>query len=106
MSEAKDLTKVRDTVGISLIGSEETTAAIAMVREMMPGVKVTDNDCYFKVEGEGKLVFDMEELGSRIGRDYTVHDFLVNMTSYYGRIVINDGVVEVHSEILPERFRD
>jgi propane monooxygenase coupling protein len=103
---AKDLTKVRDTVGISLIGSEETTAAIEMVREQMPDVKVTDNDIYFKVEGEGKLRFDMDELSVRIGRPYTVHDFLVNMTSYYGRIVINDGVVEIHSEILPERFRD
>jgi propane monooxygenase coupling protein len=102
----RDLTQIRDTVGISLIGSEETTAAIALVRETMPGVTVTDNDVYYKVEGEGKLVFDMVELGDRIGRDYTVHDFLVNMTSYYGRIVINDGVVEIHSEILPERFRD
>jgi propane monooxygenase coupling protein len=52
------------------------------------------------------LRFDMDELSDRIGRPYTVHDFLVNMTSYYGRIVINDGVVEIHSEILPERFRD
>jgi hypothetical protein len=103
---SKDLTKVRDTVGISLIGSEETTAAVEMVREQMPEAKVTDNDIYFKVEGEGLLRFDMGELSERIGRPYTVHDFLVNMTSYYGRIVINDGVVEIHSEILPERFRD
>jgi len=106
MTEAKDRTKVRDTVGISLIGSEETSAAVAMVRETMPDAKVTDNDCFYKVEAEGMLRFDMEELGDRIGRDYSVHDFLVNMTSYYGRIVVNDGVVEIHSEILPERFRD
>jgi propane monooxygenase coupling protein len=52
------------------------------------------------------LRFDMAELGDRVGRAFTVQDFLVNMTSYYGRIVINDGVVEIHSEILPERFRD
>jgi len=106
MSEAKDLTKVRDSVGISLIGSEETTAAIEMVRETMPDAKITDNDCYYKVDRDGMLRFDMVELGERIGREYSVHDFLVNMTSYYGRIVVNDGVVEIHSEILPERFRD
>jgi hypothetical protein len=103
---AKDLTKVRNTVGISLIGSAETTAAVEMVREMMPDAKITDNDVYFKIEQEDLLRFDMEELGSRLGHAYTVHDFLVNMTSYYGRIVINDGVVEIHSEILPDRFRD
>ena len=104
--ENKDLTQVRDTVGISLIGSAETSAAIEMVREQMPQARIADNDCFYKVEAEGLLRFDMDELGDRLGRDYTVHDFLVNMTSYYGRIVVNDGVVEIHSEILPDRFRD
>jgi hypothetical protein len=106
MSETKDLTKVRDTVGISLIGSEETRAAVEYAQDEMPDAKITDNDCYFKIDREGMLRFDMADLGDRIGREYTVHDFLVNMTSYYGRIVVNDGVVEIHSEILPERFRD
>ncbi len=48
----------------------------------------------------------MAKLSERLGRDITVHDFLVNMTSYYGRIVVNDGLVQIHSEILPDRFRD
>jgi alkene monooxygenase coupling protein len=47
----------------------------------------------------------MAELSDRLGRAYTVHDFLVNMTSYYGRIVVSDDAVEIHAEILPERFR-
>ncbi|RNM12208.1 MmoB/DmpM family protein [Nocardioides pocheonensis] len=102
----RDFTKVRDTVGISLIGSTETAAAVAMVEEEIPDAKITDNDCFFKIERDGLLRFDMESLSERLGRDYSVHDFLVNMTSYYGRIVVNDGVVEIHSEILPERFRD
>lgn len=103
---SKDLTAVRDTVGISLIGSEETRAAIEYAQETMPDAKITDNDCYFKIDRDGMLTFDMADLSERIGREYSVHDFLVNMTSYYGRIVVNDGVVEIHSEILPERFRD
>jgi propane monooxygenase coupling protein len=103
---AKDLTKVRDTIGISLIGSEETSAALELIQDEYPDVRITDNDCFFKVERDGLLRFDMEKLSGRLGRHLTVHDFLVNMTSYYGRIVINDGVVEIHAEILPERFRD
>ena len=102
---AKDLTKVRNTVGISLMGSEETSAALALVRAEMPDAKITDNDCYYKVEREKLLRFDMTELSDRLGRAYTVHDFLVNMTSYYGRIVVSDDAVEIHAEILPERFR-
>jgi alkene monooxygenase coupling protein len=103
---AKDLTQVRDTVGISLIGSTETAVAVEMVTEEMPDAKITDNDCFYKVEREGLLRFDMADLSERLGRDYTVHDFLVNMTSYYGRIVVSDDAVEIYADILPERFRD
>jgi alkene monooxygenase coupling protein len=105
-TNSKNLTEVRDTIGISLIGSEETREAVELIKDEMPDVKVTDNDCFFKVERDGLLRFDMEKLSDRLGRPFTVHDFLVNMTSYYGRIVVNDGVVEIHAEILPERFRD
>jgi alkene monooxygenase coupling protein len=103
---AKDLTQVRDTVGISLIGSTETAVAVEMVTEEMPDAKITDNDCFYKVERNGLLRFDMADLSERLGRDYTVHDFLVNMTSYYGRIVVSDDAVEIYADILPERFRD
>lgn len=103
---AKDLTKVRDTIGISLIGSAETAAAVELVRERFPDARITDNDCFYKVERDHILAFDMDELSNRLGRHLTVHDFLVNMTSYYGRIVVNDGVVEIHAEILPDRFKD
>ena len=103
---AKDLTQVRDAVGISLIGSAETTVAIEMVAEEMPDATITDNDCYYKIEREGLLSFSMAELSERLGRDYTVHDFLVNMTSYYGRIVVSDASVDIYADILPERFRD
>jgi alkene monooxygenase coupling protein len=105
-SKAKKRTEVRNTIGISLIGSEETREAIELIKEEMPDVVVTDNDVYFKVEREGLLRFDMDKLSERLGRPFTVQDFLVNMTSYYGRIVVNDGVVEIYSDIQPERFRD
>lgn len=103
---AKDLTQVRDVVGISLIGSAETTVAVELVADEMPDATISDNDCYYKIEREGLLSFSMAELSERLGRDYTVHDFLVNMTSYYGRIVVSDASVDIYADILPERFRD
>ena len=96
----------RDTVGISLQGSEETRAALELVRAEMPDARVTDNDCYYKIERDGLLELDMAKLGDLLGRPITVHEFLVNMATYYGRIVINDGILQIHSEILPARFRD
>ena len=104
-SVSKDLTQVRDTVGISLMGSEETRAALELVAAEMPDAKVTDNDCYYKIERDVLLEFDMHKLGELLGRPITVPEFLVNMSTYYGRIVINDGLLQIHSEILPARFR-
>jgi alkene monooxygenase coupling protein len=101
-----DLVKERDTVGISLIVSEEANTAVDMVRAEMPDARVDDHDCYYKIERDGILEFDMANLSERLGREVTVHDFLVNMTSYYGRIVVQDGLVQIYAEILPERFRD
>lgn len=103
---ARDLSRSRDMVGISLIGSEEAKAAVALVLDEMKDATVVDHDCYYKIERPGLLELDMGKLSERLGRDITVHEFLVSMTSYYGRIVVNDGVVQIHAEILPERFRD
>lgn len=98
--------KVRDTVGISLMGSEETTAALELVRAEMPDARISDRGCFYKIEREVLLELDMAKLGEILGRPITVHQFLVNMSSYYGRIVINDGLLQIHSDILPARFRD
>jgi alkene monooxygenase coupling protein len=102
---ARVRTEARDVIGISLLGSEEANAAIALVRDEMPDATISDHDCYYKIERRGILTFDMAKLSKRLGRDITVHEFLVTMASYYGRIVINEGIVEIHADILPERFR-
>jgi hypothetical protein len=102
----RNLAASRETIGISLIGSEEAKVAVELVRDEMPDAKIGDHDCYYKIERDGLLEFDMAKLSERLGRKITVHDFLVNMTSYYGRIVVNDGVVQIHADILPARFRD
>ena len=102
---AQRMTDVRETIGISLMGSEEAHAALALVRAEMPDAKITDNNCFYKIEREGLLELDMAKLGELLGRPITVPEFLVNMSSYYGRIVINDGILQIHSDILPARFR-
>jgi len=105
-SALESTTAERETIGICLQGSEETSAALELVRGEMPDAKITDNDCYYKIERERLLEFDMKKLGEILGRPITVPEFLVNMSTYYGRIVINDGILQIYSDILPERFRD
>lgn len=47
----------------------------------------------------------MGKLGERLGRPIDTDLFLVNMSTYYGRMDVGDGVVRIHSDIRPERFQ-
>ena len=39
---------------------------------------------------DGKLVFDMEELGDALGKAFTPYDFEIVMSTHYGRMVMVD----------------
>ncbi|MCY4363532.1 MAG: MmoB/DmpM family protein [Gammaproteobacteria bacterium] len=95
-----------NSVGISLMKSDETRATLEYLEESASDARVSDRDCYYKVERDNKLEFDMEGISDFLGRDLDTDIFLVNMSSYYGRIVVSDGKVEIFSEIKPERFND
>jgi propane monooxygenase coupling protein len=93
-------------VGVSLIGSDETEAAIELLRLDQPGTEVSDRGVYWKVERLGSLTFDMAKLSELLERDIDVPEFLVQLSSYYGRIEVSDGRVELRAEILPRRFQE
>jgi hypothetical protein len=93
-------------VGISLMASSDTEAAVEHIQETQPDATIDFRDCFYKIEREGQLSFDMAELSEIAGRDIDTDIFLVNMSSYYGRIVVGDGRVDLFSEIKPERFQE
>ena len=92
-------------VGISLMASAETEAAVELIKEEQPDAKVSFRDVYYKIEREGSLTFDMEKLGDILGHDIETNIFLVNMSSYYGRIQVSDEKVEIFSEAAPATLR-
>lgn len=96
----------RETVGISLMTSADTEAAVAMIREENPDARISFRDVFYKIESEDVIEFDMARLSERLGRPIDTDIFLVNMSTYYGRMVVSDGKVAIHSDIQPERFRD
>jgi propane monooxygenase coupling protein len=92
-------------VGISLMVSEETEAAVDMIRQEFPDATIDFRDCFYKIERDGHLAFDMDELSERVGRDVPTTIFLVNMSSYYGRINVSDSTVELFPEAAPEALK-
>jgi MmoB/DmpM family len=77
-----------------------------VTRQKYPDAKIEFRDCFYKVEREGFIAWNMDEIGESLGRPCDTDLFLVNMSSYYGRILISDGSVRISSEIVPEDFRD
>lgn len=92
--------EAQDTVGLVLMGSEEAEVVVEMLREQRPDLRITDDDCYYSIEGRGNIEVDLTEVSDRLGRDLDVASFLVIMSSYYGRIKIDAGRVGVYAELL------
>jgi hypothetical protein len=92
--------EAKDTVGMVLMGSEEAEATVQMLREQRPDLTITYDQCYYSIDGRGKIEIDLVELGERLGREMTVPDFLVIFSSYYGRVDMEEKRFGVYAELL------
>jgi hypothetical protein len=104
--EAASDKTARNRIGISLMASPDTEAIVDLTRKKYPDAKIDFRDCFYKIEREGSLDWSMDDVGEYLGRAYDTDLFLVNMSSYYGRIEVSDGWVQISSDMVPNRFRD
>ncbi len=72
--------------GVTMNDSVEARA-IAEFMDEDPKVTITHNPATIRVDGEGKLVFKMDEIGEFLGREMTAETFEVNTSTHYGRMV-------------------
>ncbi|VFU16488.1 Propane monooxygenase (effector component) [Methylocella tundrae] len=75
--------------GVTMNDSVEARA-IAEVMEAKPGIKVTYMPAMIRIDGEGKITFDMKELTEALGREMTPHLFEISTSTHYGRMVMID----------------
>jgi hypothetical protein len=102
----KPASQPRRTVGMSLMAGEETEAALEWIQEAYPDTRIKFRDCYYKVERDDVLEFEMPAISERLGRELTTEMFLVSMSTYYGRMVRSNDKIQVFAEMLPDRFKD
>ena len=92
----KDITfeqTISHQCGVTMNDSVEARA-IAEFMDEDPKVTVTHNPATIRVDGEGKLVFKMDEIGEFLGREMTAETFEVNTSTHYGRMVrVDDNTV-------------
>ena len=92
----KDI-EFKDTIshqcGITMNDSVEARA-IAELMGKKDGVTVTYQPALIRIDGEGKLVFKMDEISDYLGREMTASIFEVNTSTHYGRMVrVDDNTV-------------
>ncbi|CAG4909697.1 unnamed protein product [Acidocella sp. C78] len=94
--QMKDITfeqTISDQCGVTMNDSVEARA-IAEFMSDKPGVTVTYQPALIRIDGHGKLIFKMDEIGEYLGRDMTAEIFEVNTSTHYGRMVrVDDNTV-------------
>ncbi|MGC1427371.1 MAG: MmoB/DmpM family protein [Albidovulum sp.] len=88
----KDITfdkTISHQCGVTMSDSVEARA-IAEFMDTKPDVTVTYNPALIRIDGNGKLIFKMDEIGEYLGREMTAEMFEVNSSTHYGRMVRQD----------------
>lgn len=92
----KDITfdqTISHQCGVTMNDSVEARA-IAEFMGKKPGVTVTYQPAMIRVDGDGKLIFKMDEISEYLGREMTAEIFEVNTSTHYGRMVrVDDNQV-------------
>ena len=75
----------RTKVALGLVKSEEADATIEVLEGRYPEVQVHDFGTYWKIEGDGELRVDMDEIAEALGRPINLNQWLVVMATFVGR---------------------
>jgi methane monooxygenase regulatory protein B len=89
----------RRKVALGLMKSEEADATIEVVESRYPDAQVHDFGTYWKIEGEGELRIEMEEVGEALGRPLQLSQWLVTMATFVGRAHAGGDYFLVTSEM-------
>ena len=78
--------------GVTLMNNQNGyTVARAMIGK--PGVSVRELPSMIRVDGAGKIEFDLDEMSDALGFEFTSADFEEIMSTHYGRMVVLDDRV-------------
>ena len=81
--------------GITLSSGVEGNI-VAEVMEGKPGVEVHKFPAMIRIDGEGMLEFDLDEIAEALGvEDFSPEDFEIETSTHYGRMVRLDDKVLV-----------
>lgn len=88
-------------VAMVLMKSEEADATIDVLKVDQPDVKIVDQGPYWYLEHPSEIRVDMARVSQEMGgKDITIGQWLVVMTTFVGRAETDDNSFRVTSEML------
>jgi Methane/Phenol/Toluene Hydroxylase/MmoB/DmpM family len=78
---------ISDACGVTMNDSVEGRI-VAQVMEKKPGIVITHYPAMIRIDGRGKIEFDMAEIGDALGRAMDPYTFQVEMSTHHGRMVL------------------
>ena len=93
MAEFAENRTSSNRAGVTLMNNQ-VGYTVADVMRGKEGVEVTDLPSMIRVDGEGQVNFDYEEIAEALGwDDFGNDDFEEIMSTHYGRMVVEDDRV-------------
>ena len=100
MSTFKDLNfewNITDKCGVTMNRSVEGELVADLMRGR-PGVTITEYPAMIRIDGTDKLVFDTNEISEALGKEYDPYTFQIEMSTHYGRMVMEDDAVVLYAD--------
>jgi hypothetical protein len=88
-------------VGFKLMDGADMGDIIDLILDDNPdAVAELESGGYWELDGDGELVVDLHKISELLERPFDEKDFLVYVSSYYGRVSVEDGAIRLRSEML------
>jgi hypothetical protein len=80
---------------------DEADATISAIRSDKPEVNVVDHGTFWQIGAQDELVIDLARVGEELGREIELGQWLTIMTTYVGRVSVEEGgVFRITSQML------
>lgn len=88
------------SVLVVLMKGDEADATISALRSDHPDVTIADHGTFWQIGAQDELVIDLKRVGEELGRDIELGQWLTIMTTYVGRVSVEEGVFRITSRML------
>lgn len=88
------------SVVVVLMKGDEADATISAIRQDQPAATIVDHGTFWQIGAQDELVIDMSRVGDELGREIDLGQWLTIMTTFVGRVEVEEGRFRITSEML------